>query len=242
MANILITGASRGMGLEFVRQYMERGDHVFAGCRNPRHSMGLQKLKGAHPDELTILPLDVADMNSIRRCRMLLDERTESLDLLINNAGAYSTLVGSPDDPGKSQTLGHLEGEGALGFFRVNAVGALLVAQETLGLLEGGENPKIVSLSSGYGSISSNTSGFPYHYSASKAALNMYMRSLAADLKKRGVTVAVLDPGWVRTDMGGPHATLSPERSVKGMIRVIDKLTFKNTSQFLTWKGKKEDW
>jgi NAD(P)-dependent dehydrogenase (short-subunit alcohol dehydrogenase family) len=98
-----------------------------------------------------------------------------------------------------------------------------------------------VSITSGYGSVSNN-SGFPYHYSASKAALNQYTRSLAADVAKDHVTAIVLDPGWVRTDMGGPDATLTPDRSVAGMIAVIDDLTPRATSRFLDHQGVEQPW
>ena len=230
--NVFVTGASRGMGLEFVRQYLDRGERVFAGCRNPLRSGGLNNLKAAHPNELTLIPLDVADAGSIHRGRALVGERVQGLDLLINNAGIYS----------ETRTLGGLNPDEALTFFKINAMGALLVTQEFTELLATGKIPKIASLSSGYGSISANTSGFPYHYSASKAALNMYMRSCAADLKNRGIAVAILDPGWVRTEMGGPGAPLSPEDSVAGMIKVLDKFSLKETGSFLTWQGKKEPW
>jgi NAD(P)-dependent dehydrogenase (short-subunit alcohol dehydrogenase family) len=240
--NVLVTGASRGMGLEFVRQYLERGERVFAGCRNPLRSAGLNTLKAAHPDELTLLTLDVADADSLRRARALIEGKIRSLDLLINNAGVFSLRQDAQADPGDTQTLGRLNAEEALTFFRINATGAVLAAQEFAGLLKTGKNPKIASLSSGYGSIGSNTGGFPYHYSASKAALNMYMRSCAADLKGSGIAVVILDPGWVRTEMGGPQASLAPEESVAGMINVIDKLSLAQTGSFLTWQGNEETW
>jgi NAD(P)-dependent dehydrogenase (short-subunit alcohol dehydrogenase family) len=125
---------------------------------------------------------------------------------------------------------------------RVNAVGPLLVAQQCLALLRAGHHAKIISLSSGYGSVSSNSGGFPYYYSASKAALNMFMRSLAADAKRWGITTVLLDPGWVRTDMGGPGAPITPEEAVRRMIRLIDSLTLRQNGRFLNWQGHEQDW
>jgi NAD(P)-dependent dehydrogenase (short-subunit alcohol dehydrogenase family) len=238
---ILITGASRGMGLEFVRQFAARGDRVFAGARRPIKAQALQALQAKFPQRVTLVPLDVADEPSIWKAQQIIQRLTDRLDLLINNAGIYSIDQRTPDNPGESQTIGRLQQKEALEFFKVNAIGPVLIAQQFLGLLRKGKDPKIVSITSGYGSVSSNE-GFPYHYSASKAALNMYTRSLAADLKDAGVTAVAMNPGWVSTDMGGSAAPVTPQQSVEGMIQVIDKLTPSKTSRFLTWQGGESPW
>ena len=100
----------------------------------------------------------------------------------------------------------------------------------------------MIAISSEYGSVSENTDGFPYYYAASKAALDMLMRSLAAEARRRGIVAAILDPGWVRTDMGGPQAPLTPARSVAGMMAVIDGLTARDGGRFYTWEGAAAPW
>src|SRR5918996_1427519 len=228
MQRILITGANRGLGLEFTRQYLERGARVFAGCRRPAEARQLQTLRAAQPQSLSIVALDVADPSSIQAAHATVRSQTDGLDVLINSAGIYSSR--GSEEP--LERLGELTFEEALTVLRVNAVAPLIVAQQYLDLLRAGHDAKIVSLSSGYGSVSANTGGFPYYYSASKAALNMFMRSLAADAKRWGITTILLDPGWVSTDMGGPHAPMTPKQSVRGMIHVIATLRPQHNARF----------
>lgn len=234
---ILVTGASRGLGLEFTRRYLERGDRVFATCRRPASAPGLAALKAAHADHLTVVPLDVTDADSIRASHETVARQTDGLDLLINNAGIYSTR--GRDDP--SERLGELRFDDALLLLRVNSVAPLIVAQQYLDLLRAGRRPRIVSISSEYGSISENT-GFPYYYAASKAALNMLMRSLAAEARRFRITTVLLDPGWVSTDMGGPEAPVTPAQSVAGMIALIDGLTARHNGRFLDREGGEAPW
>jgi NAD(P)-dependent dehydrogenase (short-subunit alcohol dehydrogenase family) len=238
MQRILITGANRGLGLEFTRQYLERGSHVFAGCRRPETARRLQTLRAIHQQRLSVVVLDVADPNTIQAAHATVRSQVDGLDVLINNAGVYSSR-GSEET---LERLGELTFEEALTVLRVNAVAPLMVAQQYLDLLRAGHDAKIVSISSGYGSVSANTGGFPYYYSASKAALNMFMRSLAADTKRWGTTTVLLDPGWVSTDMGGPNAPHTPKQSVRGMIRVIDTLTPQHNGRFFTWQGDDQPW
>ena len=238
MEHILITGANRGLGFEFTRQYLERGAHVFAGCRQPTAAISLHTLQARYPQRLSIVALDVADVDAIRRAHNLVHSQTESIDILVNNAGIYSSHgSGEP-----LERLGKLSFDDALTVLRVNAVAPLLVAQQFLGLLRAARGAKLINISSGYGSVSANTGGFPYYYSASKAALNMFMRTLAADAKRWGITTVLLDPGWVSTDMGGPGAPLAPEKAVGAMLRLIDALTPRHNGRFLTWQGDEQDW
>jgi NAD(P)-dependent dehydrogenase (short-subunit alcohol dehydrogenase family) len=238
MQRILITGANRGLGLEFTRQYLERGARVFAGCRRPAEARQLHTLRAAQPQRLSIVALDVADPSSIQAAHATVRSQTDGLDVLINSAGIYSSR--GSEEP--LERLGELTFEEALTVLRVNAVAPLIVAQQYLDLLRAGHDAKIVSLSSGYGSVSANTGGFPYYYSASKAALNMFMRSLAADAKRWGITTILLDPGWVSTDMGGPHAPMTPKQSVRGMIQVIDTLRPQHNARFFTSQGDEQAW
>jgi NAD(P)-dependent dehydrogenase (short-subunit alcohol dehydrogenase family) len=237
----LVTGASRGLGLEFVRQLATRGDRVFAACRTPSSASMLARIAREHGPRVTLVELDVDEPSSIEACAKSVAAEMASLDLLINCAGVYSAR-GSKDPDAAGETLGRLDMQAALDVLRTNAVGPLLVAQAVLGLLARGRNPRIISLTSGYGSVSSNTSGFPYYYSASKAALNQLMRSLAHDAASSGITTVVLDPGWVRTDMGGAGAPLEPAESVAGMLRVIDALTPADRGRFLDWRGRAQPW
>ena len=238
MQRVLITGANRGLGLEFTRQYLERGARVFAGCRRPAEASQLRTLQAAQPQRLSVVALDMADANSIQAGHATVRSQVDGLDVLINNAGIYSSR-GSAEP---LERLGTLTFEEALMVLRVNAVAPLIVAQQYLDLLRAGHDAKIASLSSGYGSVSANTGGFPYYYSASKAALNMFMRSLAADAKRWGITTVLLDPGWVSTDMGGPHASITPKQSVRRMIHVIDTLTPRHNARFITWEGADQAW
>lgn len=234
---ILITGANRGIGLAFVHQYLKRGDRVFAGCRRPETASELQKLGVVYPD-LTLVALDVADAESIRKAHDRVREQADGLELLLNNAGVYSAK--GSENPAES--LGNFDFEAALGVLQINSVGPLIVAQAFIDLLQAGKRAKIVSISSGYGSLSANTGSFPYYYSASKAALNMLTRSLAGEVGPLGIAAVVLSPGWVRTDMGGPNASLLPEQSVASMIRVIDGLSLGDNGSFLDWQGDVQPW
>jgi len=238
MQHILVTGTNRGLGLEFTRQYLERGEHVFAGCRQPATAAALHALRARYPQRLSMVALDVADADAIQTLHQAVQSQTDRLDVLINNAGIYSS--GGSHAP--SEQLGNLSFADALMVLRVNAVGPLLVAQQCLDLLRAGEHAKIINISSEYGSVSGNSGGFPYYYSASKAALNMFMRSLAAEAKRWGITTVLLDPGWVRTDMGGPSAPITPQQAVHSMIRLIDSLTLRHNGRFLNWQGHEQDW
>ena len=238
MKRILITGANRGLGLEFTRRYLDRGEHVFAGCRRPETARHLREMQATYPRRLTIVPLDVSDPHAIRTSHAVVRSQVDGLDLLINNAGIYSSR--GSDAP--SERLGDLNFEEALTVLRSNAVAPVIVAQQYLDLLQAGHEPKIVSISSELGSVSANMGGFPYYYSASKAALNMFMRSLAVDAKRWGIITVLLDPGWVSTDMGGRGAPTTPRRSVDGMIGVVDSLTPEHNGRFFTWQGHEQVW
>ena len=226
---ILVTGANRGLGLEFVRQFSARGDRVFAASRRG-------DVAGA--PGVTPVALDVADEGSIEQAHRAVSRETDALDLVVNNAGIYSTVGGR----WTGESWGTLTAEEAVAVLRVNSVGPILIAQRFADLLRRGVNAKLANISSGYGSVSRNDGHFPYHYSASKAALNQYMRSFAQDARPLGITVLILSPGWVRTDMGGPNATLSPEESVAGMIRIIDRITPEETSSWFNYDGTTVAW
>ena len=235
---VFITGANRGLGLELTRQYLERGDHVFAASRTPADATELQQLQQQYADRLVLLPLDVTNAGSIASAAQTVSATTDSLDLLINNAGVYPH-AGSGD---AHQRLGQLTHDDAIETMQVNAIGPLLVSQALLPLLRAGHKGRIISISSGQGSLTWKASGDPYHYSASKAALNMYMRSLAAEIGHMGLISVIVDPGWMRTGMGGDHATQEPAESARGIIRLVEQLHAEENGSFVTWQGQPVPW
>ena len=234
---VLITGAGRGLGLELTRQLLDAGHVVFATVRSPAM---VDELAGMHPGErLVPVTLDVANPASIAAARRAVGQHTRALDLLINNAGTHSPRL----PPGQAnQRCGSLEPAGLLHMVRVNAVGPVLVAQAFADLLEAGQRPRVVSISSRRGSIGAKDTGGNYGYCASKATLNMLTRAMAWDLAPRGVTAVVMNPGWVRTAMGGPDAPLSPAESVAGMLAVIEGLEPSDAGCFLRWDGGEQAW
>jgi NAD(P)-dependent dehydrogenase (short-subunit alcohol dehydrogenase family) len=239
MENVVVTGANRGMGLEFTRQYLARGCRVFAGVRNEKSQrQKLDALKSENGERLVIIPLDVSDEDSIRQSAQLVARQTDSVDVLINNAG----IGGHSRDTGKTEELGTFHFDDAWVVLRTMAVGPLLMVQEYLPLLKRSGHAKVGNVTSGYGSISGNTKRFPYYYSAAKAAMHQLIRSFTAEGKQWGITTVLLDPGWVQTDMGGPNAPLPVDQSIGGMIQVIDGLTMDNTGQFVKWDGSPMQW
>ena len=219
MPSVAIVGASRGIGREFVRQYLGEGWRVHASARSARDLDALLAA-GAITHRA-----DVTDEGSLAAMAAAIGE---PLDLLVVNAG-----VGS-----RELRLAEIDPASWTRVMETNALGPLLAAR-TVGtrVRDGG---KLVALTSLMGSIADNGAGGAWSYRMSKAALNMGFSCLAIELRPRGVNVAVLHPGWVRTDMGGDQAPLSPEGSVAGMRRVIDGLTssggfFNYTGQPLPW-------
>lgn len=232
MKRVLITGANRGVGLALVKQCLLRGDRVFAGCRQPEKANALHELASAFKSNLSLLALDVLDEASLDRARQVVEMQAEALDLLINNAA-----INLGDEPLTAVTADNL-----MTTLRVNAVGPLLVAQRFYELLNRGIQPVLVNISSEAGSIGRMTRFRGYSYYGSKAALNMYTRSLSLDPCLKGVIVIALHPGWVRTDMGGPRATLSPEESAHYIMKVLDRLTPEDTGKFFTYQGEEYPW
>ena len=225
--NVLITGAGRGIGLEFARQYAETGWHVHATCREPKSASELLTL----PGEVTVHKLEVTDPKQIGHLQRELED--VPIDLLINNAG----IIGP-----RERSFGDLDYEAWEDVLRVNTLAPIRIAEAFIDNIQASERKLIVSLTSVYGSIGSNNSGGSYLYRSSKAALNAAMRSLAVDLRDEGVTVVVFHPGWVRTDMGGPNASLTPQDSVAGMRALIDLLKPSQSGRFYGYDGAEIPW
>ena len=203
--NIVVTGAGRGLGLEFVKQLLPRAECLIATARNPEAAQEVQELARNSAGILKIVQLDLSDEESIQRAIEEIGKLVSSLDLLINNAGIY---IGRPGTTAGSDRLGKLTMQGGVETLRTNAVGPMILTQGLLPLLQALPQARIISLTSGLGSIA-NTAGAPMHYSVSKAALNMYMRGLAAQLRSSGIISVVINPGWVQTDMGGRGASIT---------------------------------
>jgi NAD(P)-dependent dehydrogenase (short-subunit alcohol dehydrogenase family) len=204
---VLVTGANRGIGLEFAKQYQAAGWSVIATAREPEKADELKALG------VRIEALDVADVKSVTALAERLKD--QPIDLLINNAG-----VGSID----AKKLQDIDLAAYERVFQVNAFGPMRVTQALLPNLRAGKGKQVVSISSQLGSIANNSGGNYYAYRESKAALVMFMRSLAAELKSEDFVCIAMSPGWVKTDMGGPNATLTPEQSITGMRKVFDAL------------------
>ncbi len=222
-----ITGANRGLGLELVRQLINEGYLIYAGCRKPKEATALNQLL---PSERIIL-LDVNNPTSIDEAGSYLSANINKLDLLINNAG-----VGESDD----SSLSTVNATAMANTFNTNVIGPLLVVKVLSGILKAGS--KIINISSLMGSVADNTSGGYYSYRTSKAGLNMVSRNLSIELRSRDIAVINMHPGWVRTDMGGTNAPLSVDESIAGLLEVIFNCGLEESGKFLNWKGDELDW
>ena len=232
MKTTLITGANRGIGLEFSRQYTADGWRVLACCRHPEKSEALNKLAARYSEQITVHALDVSDHVQIDRLAQAL--ANESIDLLINNAGIY------PDsDKGG---FGHTDYAGWLQAFRINTMATLKMAESFATHISRSEQKTIVTITSKMGSIADNGGGGSYLYRSSKAAVNMVVKSLAIDLKPVGIIAAVFHPGWVKTDMGGPNALITAEQSVSGMRQIIARLNIADSGRFHSYDGQVIPW
>ena len=260
--NAVVTGANRGLGLEFTRQLLARGDRVVATCRQPGKATELNALVGHHPGRLRVVPLDVADATSrtalVAELPLVLEE-DDRIDLLINNAGVLHS----------GERFGHLQQATLEDSLRTNAIAPLLLAQALVpwfaNAAEGGglpinqasigerldrqpapfdtsHHPVIANLSSQLGSIAGVTRFGAPSYAISKAAQNMATAQLAKALQARGVVVLALHPGWAQTAMGGPQATDAPADVVAGMLGVIEAATLAQSGGFFDWRGQTLPW
>lgn len=226
MTTYLITGANRGLGLEFVRQLAARGDTVHACCRAPEAAGELGEIASAHPEKVALHRLEVTDPAQIDAVAAALADTP--IDVLILNAGIWG---------GPRQTVDDVDFDAWRQVMEVNVYGAMRVLQAMIPHLEAGARGLAVAISSGMGSIGDNTSGSWYAYRSSKAALNMMVKCAAIDLAPRGVAPIAMNPGWVQTDMGGPSANLRPAQSIAGMLKVIDGLERGDAGTFRNYDG-----
>jgi NAD(P)-dependent dehydrogenase (short-subunit alcohol dehydrogenase family) len=221
---VVITGANRGLGLEFARQFHAAGARVIGTARRPDAAEELKAL-GVRVEQL-----DVTDAESVARLASRLGN--EPVDIVINNAG-----IG-----GRHPSIEQIDADTVDRIFQVNCLGPMRVTQALLPALRKGDRKLVVNITSRLGSIELNEQGGYYGYRESKAALNMFSRSLAGELSAEGFTCVAISPGWVRTDMGGSHAPLSPAESIQGMIAVINGLTTKDSGAFFDYRGQRLPW
>lgn len=227
MPTVMVTGANRGIGLEFVRQYAAAGWRIIATCRNPAGAAELNAVSG----DVTVQAMDVGDPASIRAARGAIGDAP--IDVLINNAG----LLG-----GRPQLFGETDYDAMAEVLKVNIIGPLAVAEAFIGNLEAGEGKRLVTVSSRMGSIAGNESGKSYIYRPSKAGVNAVMKSAALDLAERGILVTIFHPGHVKTDMGGEAAPVTTEQSVSGMRQVIEGMTPAKSGHFFNFDGAEIAW
>ena len=231
MSTVLITGANRGLGLEYCKQYARAGWSVLACCRNLDHAVELNDLASENP-HVQVYQIDVLDRNNIDI--LANDLKGRCIDILIANAGVYGDSRG--------HEFGNLDYADWIKTLETNVLGVVKVAEAFLPNLKCSQKPCIVALSSQMGSIADNGSGGSILYRSSKAALNAVMKSLSIDLQKDNIGVLIFHPGWVKTDMGGPHALINAETSVCGMIKQISEFEMSQTGGFIKYDGTQLPW
>jgi NAD(P)-dependent dehydrogenase (short-subunit alcohol dehydrogenase family) len=225
---VLITGANRGIGLEYVKQYAQAGWRVIACCRQLESATDLQSLAEQY-HLIQLRELDVGNFEQIESVAHALSD--QPIHLLINNAGIYPPS-------GFRET----DYDAWMLAFKVNTMSSLKLAEAFSPHLVKAGGAKFVAMTSKMGSIEDNTSGGEYSYRSSKAALNMVVKSLSIDMEKYGVVVAALHPGWVRTDMGGSNGLIDTQTSVSGLCQVIAQLDANHSGKFYAYDGKEIAW
>lgn len=228
MGTVLITGANRGIGLELARQYAGSGDDVIACVRNPDAADALKEL--AKQGKVRIEQMDMADFDSIARARARIGD--QPIDIVINNAGAVG---------GARQGIDDFDIDEWHKTLNVNTIAPLLVARAFKSNLAASGNGKLMNITSQL-AASTWPMGGMLIYSTTKAALSKIAQILAIDWKAEPITIALMHPGWVKTDMGGPHAQLSVEDSASGIRNVIAGLTKADSGKFYKWNGEIHPW
>jgi len=237
MATVLVTGASRGIGLELARQYVSDGWQVLAAARTPEKSAALRDLTKEFGDRVSLQTLDVTSDLSIEDLAGRLDGR--AIDVLINNAAIY---------PRTGTHVGELDYDAWADTFEANLFGVMRLTETLLKNVAASERKQIAAISSGMGSLNAVAggavaqSGTSYQYRTSKAALNMAMLILSKELAPRGISVAIISPGWVKTDMGGAGAAITPEVSVAGIKKILASPPMDISGKFLSYDGTAWAW
>jgi len=227
MPSVFITGANRGLGLEFARQYAAAGWRVIATCREPDEAADLNALDG----NIQVESMDVTDQASVDMVKTALDGQI--IDLLINNAGVYGPRGMGRDD---------MDYDAFANVLAINSMAPLRITAAFKDNVEASTQKTIVTISSILGSIGNSSENKDYIYRTSKAAVNMVMKTLSVDLEEDGIRVVVFHPGWVQTDMGGEKAPVIPEDSISGMRGVIAGLSDADSGKFFVYDGSSMPW
>ena len=230
----MITGASRGIGLELTKKELEAGSRVLATCRNPEFAESLKSLVDQYPETLWVDVLDVESEGAVQKLMQDLVADGEKVDCLYNNAGIIDW-----------RTMNEVDAEAMERVYKVNVVGAMLVLRHALPLLQNGTDKLVINVSSRLGSIAlrgHSQLGGAIAYSASKAALNMLTKQASIDLAEQGITVISISPGWVRTDMGGPEAKYTVEESVERILRNVGNFSPEDSGRFFGEDGEELPW
>ena len=236
MSTVLITGANRGLGIEFVRQYAAEGWDVLATARDPLKATKLRQIEERHR-AVSTHALDIAEDESIEELVDKLDGK--AIDVLIHNSGIY---------PHKGEKFGEIDYDGWSEALVTNLFGPMRLTEALVENVATSERKQIAAISSSMASLravqsgSVATAGVAYQYRTSKTALNMAMSVLATELASRGISVVMLDPGWVKTDMGGPNAELTPEQSISGIRRVLAGKPMELSGKFIGYDGVVRPW
>jgi NAD(P)-dependent dehydrogenase (short-subunit alcohol dehydrogenase family) len=230
MEVILVTGANRGIGLALTRVLLASGHVVIAGCRRPDLAVELKQLLLSHPETLDLIECDLDSEKELRPAAEATLHRHKKLDVLINNAGIMP-------EAGHESIL-NIDLAMLCQAFNTNVLGTARVIRAFYPLLTKSERPRIVNVSSSLGSISTREGHDHYAYAVSKAALNMLTRMIANEFAPKGVTTVAISPGWVRTEMGGEQATLSPEESAQSLVKAIQEIGPELNGEFLDRNGR----
>jgi len=238
MPTILITGANKGLGLGFATRFAGEGWTVLASCRNPEKATALKALAEKHKGKIRIDALDVLDHRAIEAYGAALKD--QAIDVLLNNAG----IIGK-----EPQEIGQTDYEDWDQIVKTNVFGTTKMCETFVGHVAKSERKLIVNLTSGTSSITRKTVGrMPgtkgeYHlYSPSKTMLNMVSRYLAWEYKPMGITVVVLGPGWVQTDMGGAEALFTIDQSMDKCVPLIKSFGLKDAGKFILFDGSEPPW
>ena len=231
MPTVVITGANRGLGLEFAAQYSADGWRTMACCREPEKAQALSRLAQGSRGRLTVHPLEVTNPDHVNAfCESL---GAGGIDVLINNAGIYGQ---------KGVSFGNTDANIWKHTFHTNVIAPFQLMEKLHANLLAGEHRVVANVTSKMGSISDNTSGGSYGYRSSKAALNAAMRAAALDLAGEGFKLVLLHPGWVKTDMGGGQALIDAETSVSRMRAIIAGLEARDNGRFINQDGTTIPW
>lgn len=228
---VLVTGANRGIGLEYAKQYTRAGARVYACCRKPEKARELIDLAESAPGQVSLHPLDVTNDTQLGALKAAVG--SQPIDVLINNAGVYG---------GDAQDLAHCDERVWLDTLKINTMGPFKMIAAFVDNVARSQRRTIVGMTSKMGSMDDNGSGGCYIYRSSKAALNAVLKSAAVDLYPRGVIVLTLHPGWVKTDMGGSGALISASLSVSNLRKIIDNATLADSGKFYQHDGAEVPW